>query len=166
MVETRVARQFYGDSSGGYVECCEEVVDPIILLGVIAAIAGATFFLRQQVLTFISGRRSFTEGNIENSILEHTKGIDFLIDVFESKYAGENVEDSLFCYPKLGTCLVNSLALNLKEKPSTDLDLFVKTSSGLAEYWSTGSIKSAWKELKQIELVRRTSKCLKYFHEC
>ena len=65
-------RQYGG--YGGFVECCEGVVDPILLLGIIAgkrtlhcwlkdgcksilisALAGLTFFLQQQVVMFIMG---------------------------------------------------------------------------------------------------------------
>ena len=33
---------------GGLVECCQYRVDPLLLLGLIAAIGGLTFFLQQQ----------------------------------------------------------------------------------------------------------------------
>ena len=43
----------YGHNAGldvdlGLVECCEPTVDPFILFGIIAALAGLTFFLQQQ----------------------------------------------------------------------------------------------------------------------
>ena len=37
-----------GLSAGGLVECCQYRVDPLLLLGLIAAIGGLTFFLQQQ----------------------------------------------------------------------------------------------------------------------
>ena len=43
----------YGHNVGldvdlGLVECCEPTVDPLILVGIIGALAGLTFFLQQQ----------------------------------------------------------------------------------------------------------------------
>ena len=43
----------YGHNVGvgvdfGLVECCEPTVDPVILVGIIGALAGLTFFLQQQ----------------------------------------------------------------------------------------------------------------------
>merc|ERR1719323_742292 len=45
-----------GYGYGGFVECCEGVVDPILLLGVIVGLAALTWWLRLQVVTYISGR--------------------------------------------------------------------------------------------------------------
>ena len=41
-----------GLSAGGLVECCQYRVDPLLLLGIIAAIGGLTFFLQQQGINY------------------------------------------------------------------------------------------------------------------
>ena len=91
-------RQYGG--YGGFVECCEGVVDPILLLGIIAgtslqvtmkrkfhcktnfisALAGLTFFLQQQVVMFINGGRRFRASEDE-SMETYFKQISNILDV-------------------------------------------------------------------------------------
>ena len=97
----------YGGYGGGFVECCEGVVDPILLLGIIAgithqwpgtgcnfvtfgkyfisALAGLTFFLQQQVVMFINGGRRFGPSEDENleTYFNQISNILDVNDVFE-----------------------------------------------------------------------------------
>ena len=96
-------RQYGG--YGGFVECCEGVVDPILLLGIIAgtslqvtmkrkfhckmnfisALAGLTFFLQQQVVMFINGGRRFraSKDDSAETYLEQIFNLLYFNDMFE-----------------------------------------------------------------------------------
>ena len=72
------------------MECCEYRVDPLLLLGLIAAIGGLTFFLQQQgedshhralthtvltVVANINGRRSLREQGEGSAVLRLVNNI-------------------------------------------------------------------------------------------
>merc|ERR1712154_430829 len=101
---------------GGYVECCEGVVDPIFLFSIIAALAGLTYWLRLQVVTYISGRRSF---NTDDSGL-------FLLLTNLSKMnevVSDTEENSLLCYTGLASCLSTASLVALKDETVEETDI-------------------------------------------
>ena len=92
----------YGGGYGGeLVECCQYRVDPLLLLGLIAAIGGLTFFLQQQgkvsevrilhynpcllVVANINGKRSLREESEESRALRIIKMIYQNLQVLDSE---------------------------------------------------------------------------------
>merc|ERR1719195_37863 len=102
-------RQYGGYGGyGGFVECCEGVVDPL-LLGIIAALAGLTFFLQQQVVMSIAGRRSLRTSDDDSFETYFNQISNFLDvnDIFET----EDNQESNHCpsYSDTGSCLAKAM---------------------------------------------------------
>jgi len=176
------ARQYYQDNYGGYVECCEEVVDPLILFGVIAGIAGLTYFLRSQVIRFIKRRRSFDSGseeefleNLHNAqiVMESMASFAGLLQTEEEKKEREldeslnEIEDnsSMKCYVSTGICLFESLQVSLKSK-SSETDILWTTLEGAVEYAVTRNISTTWPKLKKYEAVDSIAACVNNHYKC
>ena len=133
----------------------------------ISALAGLTFFLRQQVVTFIMGRRfsnseSFIFGNSLENLLEK--------EIFENVNNMEKVslvEKSPFgCYLDFGVCLSYTVIEALKEDRWTEREIMVEVSKGFAEYLIDGQIKNTWKRLGDIHHVKLTVGCIKKLNSC
>ncbi|XP_023323460.1 uncharacterized protein LOC111697627 [Eurytemora carolleeae] len=173
----------YGHGSGYGIgpleECCEKKVDPIILLGVIAALAGLTFFLRQQVLTSIPiGRK-----------LEESFSLSYLLQTISAsqKYEEKDVSESFVdpkvevasealrilknfeiksCKLNFSLCLSDALILSIKDVPWNDKYILHELVQGSAEYLTQGSIHSTWTNIRKIEHIKLTEKCISDYNLC
>jgi len=176
------SRQYggYGGGYGGFIECCQGVVDPLLLLSIIAALAGLTYWLRLQVVTFITGkkRRSFDHlqathllGNFADhqptNLLE-----SFLVDSLASGSLLNQLnllEDELpspGCTPRLAVCLSKTLASQLAvEEEETGLGSELVES--LAEWASSGSVEKTWRsKLGKRPLSSNVVHCFSKYNTC
>lgn len=163
------ARQYggYNDYQAGYVECCDEVVDPIILLGVLAGIGGLTFLLRQQVLTFITGR-SFDTGYLPDQIKSVENVVSFYNDIERFSSSQNEIEDGKSgykCYFEAAPCFLESIKLQIESR-TTELELISQIFGALLEYFNTGDIKESWNRLRQHKMAANTLTCFKQFNSC
>jgi len=139
----------YGGLGGGYnqafVECCEGVVNPFILLGIIGGLAGLTFFLRQQVVTFINGRSLNQGWMLQNLLME--------------SFVAES------CPVQVTSCMSQALWEELQLKGSAGL-LLATTAVGGLELAATKRLAATWPTLRSFPLVQKSYHCLQNFNHC
>merc|ERR1712179_100448 len=106
------ARQYGGYGVGGFVECCEGVVDPLFLLSIIAALAGLTYWIRLQVVTNIMGRsfsdRKQADDHDDLDILSSLSDFQNISRVFD-KDESEGGGPLFGCYTDFGFCISSSV---------------------------------------------------------
>ena len=133
-----------------------------------SALAGLTYFLRLQVVTFIMGGRRFS--NSDSSIFGNSLENLSEKETFEDRNKMEKVslvEKSPFgCYFDFGVCLSYTVIEALKEGRWTEREIIVKVSNGFAEYFIDGQIKNTWKRIGDIPHVQLTIGCIKNLNSC
>ena len=132
------------------------------------ALAGLTFFLRQQVVTFIPAGRSFVDRNpdIMQNVLVGL-GMDQRLEEFGNPVTEGVVDRSGFgCYGNLGVCISLTAMEALMEDTVREGEIMTRVSRGLAEYLSTGDITNTWRDLREISHVVTAEKCIRKFKTC
>ena len=135
------------------------------------ALAGLTYWLRLQVVTYITGR-SFSnakEDLIVNALrdLDVVTGLEHVMQMYSS--FGSNSDDNLYgfkCQTYFGVCLLSTSMTALKERAVSELDILTMVAEGFAEYFSTGDIGETWEKLREIKHVMMAAQCLKDFKIC
>ena len=180
-------RQYGG---GGYVECCERVVDPIFLISIIAgmyilylylqcmilcllALAGLTFWLRLQVVTSISASpRSFSDKtryeSLDSLLSNLAAGLENIgqLSSFEMHADGVTRKYKFQCHINFAACLSSTSMIALKERAVTEMDILAMVAEGLAEFFATGDIADTWRKLRKINHVVMAARCLNTYEIC
>ena len=135
------------------------------------ALAGLTYWLRLQVVTYISGR-SFSDILREESLDSLLSNLASNLDNFgELSSFGINADrdSSKFgyqCHINFGVCLSSTSMMALRERAVTEMDILTMVAEGLAEYFTTGYIADTWKKLRKINHVMMAAKCLNKYEIC
>ena len=131
---------------------------PQVLKSMIA-LAGLTYFLRLQVVTYISGRRSFKTP--ESSILSILTMISKLEEVEMDKQ-----HNSLICYTSVASCLSSATLIAFKDETVDERKILSLVLEGVIEYFIDGDISDTWSKLRKIKHVPITAKCLHRLKLC